>query len=225
MQLEQGEETLSDCLWHFLQSHFFLSSRNILPNWEAIISKQVKETAAAQLSQPKTYILEQSQGRSVSFQSPEQPEQGCPSLGSTLDNSGSTEMQQSRTQSPQLPSSPHCSPGSAELHRNTTKAQTQQKRKNPPSLLFSFPSRFRSPPVCTWKPRTVFFSVSCSDAPPRWQQPPPPSSSKKHFSFLWEDYGFLPSPTAGSNGMNITVKILSPLDPHERPGANQSNLH
>ncbi|XP_053808957.1 uncharacterized protein LOC128793630 [Vidua chalybeata] len=201
MQLEQGEETLSDCLWHFLQSHFFLSSRNILPNWEAIISKQVKETAAAQLSQPKTYILEQSQGRSVSFQSLEQPEQGCPSLGSTLDNSGSTEMQQSRTlllheqnpnlvpmcpqQSPQLPSSPHCSPGSAELHRNATKAQTQQKRKNPPSLLFAFPSRFRSPPVCTWKPRTVFFSVSCSDAPPGWQQPPPPSSSKKHFSFLW----------------------------------------
>lgn len=53
MQLEQGEETLSDCLWHFLQSHLFLSSRNILPNWDAIISKQVKETAAAELSQPK----------------------------------------------------------------------------------------------------------------------------------------------------------------------------
>ncbi|EOB00814.1 hypothetical protein Anapl_09832 [Anas platyrhynchos] len=31
-------------------------SRNTLPNWDAIISKQVKETAAAQLSQPKGHV-------------------------------------------------------------------------------------------------------------------------------------------------------------------------
>lgn len=75
----------------------------------------------------------------------------------------------------------------------------------------SFPSRFRSPPVCTWRPRIVFFSFSCSDA-----LPGSPSSSKEQFSFLWEDYGLFPNPrdpTAGSNGMNITVKVLSPLDP------------
>lgn len=80
----------------------------------------------------------------------------------------------------------------------------------------SFPPRFRSPPVCTWKPRTVFFSVSCSDALPGSQWSPPLSSSKEQFSFSWEDYGLFPSswdPTAGSNGMNITVKVLSPLDP------------
>lgn len=39
-------------------------------------------------------------------------------------------------------------------------------------------------------------------------------SSKEQFSFLWEDYVLLPNPTAGSSGMNITVKSLSPLDPH-----------
>lgn len=43
---------LSDLL-HFLQNHLFLSSRNIFLNWDAIISKQVKKAAAAQLSQPK----------------------------------------------------------------------------------------------------------------------------------------------------------------------------
>lgn len=38
-------------------------------------------------------------------------------------------------QSPHLPSSPHCSTGSAALQRNATKAQKQQKRENPSSLL------------------------------------------------------------------------------------------
>lgn len=45
----------------------------------------------------------------------------------------------------------------------------------------------------------------------------PQSSSKEQFSFLWEDYGLFPNPrdpTAGSNGMNITAKILPPLDSH-----------
>lgn len=70
--------------------------------------------------------------------------------------------------------------------------------------------------MCMWKPRTVLFSVSCSDALPGLQQPPPPSCSEQRFCFLWDDYGLFPNPQdtrAGIKGMNILTKFLSPLDP------------